>query len=109
MLGGSYVCADGSYNPMGTMLLQSGEETIRTIFLRGANHVLGAKELVTTIILWFVLAGLSAGITAPLGLMVPLSTPSPALDPATAAPHAPRPPAPPSHARLSPQATMRQR
>ena len=60
------------YSPLGSLLLQSAEETVKALFLRGAPEALPVPELAVAFCAWFILTALAAGLFAPLGLMIPM-------------------------------------
>ena len=68
----SSTCSGSSYSPLGTLLLQSSDETVRALFLRGAPNALPVSALLVGLACWFLLTAITAGMAVPLGLMVPL-------------------------------------
>ena len=66
------VCAEGSYNDLAALLLQSSEGAVRALFLRGAPKALGAPALAIALLTWFCMTALTAGAPMPLGLMIPM-------------------------------------
>ena len=71
MLYAGHACKSTQFNPMATLLLQPGEEVMRALFLRGAAHALPASSLAIGLVCWFLFTALSAGVSLPIGLLVP--------------------------------------
>ena len=96
-----HTCDDGEYNPLASLLLQPGEEVhvvgnspdepapsvvlirpsvrpsqtwqvVRALFSRGTPHALPPSDIAACLAVWLVLTALTAGVTLPLGLLVPL-------------------------------------
>lgn len=65
-------CEADEYSPLGSLLLQSTDTTIRALFMRGAPHALPRQVLGVGFAFWFFFTIATAGISAPLGLLVPL-------------------------------------
>ena len=72
MLASTGPCPEGQYSPLGSLLLQPSDNTVRALFIRGAPYTLPAHVLAIALACWFCMTALTAGITAPLGLMIPM-------------------------------------
>ncbi len=73
-----YHCHEGGpsepprYTELGTLLLSSGDDAVKALFLRGLPSMLGSSTLLVSFVCWFVFTALMAGSPVPCGLLVPL-------------------------------------
>ena len=68
----TYMCKPGEYSPLGTLTLNSNEETIRRLFSRGTNNEFGWLPLLVYFVLYFTFACWTAGMSISSGLLLPM-------------------------------------
>ena len=65
-------CDDGKYSPYATVLMQSADNVVKALFLRGAPQAVPFPALAVGLLAWFVFTVLAADLLLPVGLMLPM-------------------------------------
>ena len=70
----TYVCdtKNHEYNEMAMLWLNGGVKAVKVLLQRGFPHMLSAHCLIVFCIIYFILAAITAGISVPAGLVVPM-------------------------------------
>eukprot|EP00039_Didymoeca_costata_P029234 m.23790 g.23790 ORF g.23790 m.23790 type:complete len:723 (+) comp7538_c0_seq2:63-2231(+) len=65
-------CSDNEYNQLASLIQNSGHGTVRILFEKGTQNLFDVKALVIFFMLYFFLVLITAGISVPQGLVLPM-------------------------------------
>eukprot|EP01059_Diplonema_ambulator_P003889 TRINITY_DN1357_c0_g2_i3.p1 TRINITY_DN1357_c0_g2~~TRINITY_DN1357_c0_g2_i3.p1 ORF type:complete len:860 (+),score=262.60 TRINITY_DN1357_c0_g2_i3:31-2610(+) len=68
-----FACTDGeTYSPLATLMLNSGEHSVRHLFSKGTHGQFNPKELLIYLAVYYIFAACSSGSTFATGIVIPM-------------------------------------